>query len=231
MSAPDKQPPNRYENYKKRAKKQEDFTRKSTINVTISIIVALFGLVFALFVMYKDVEFQKQYNWKLIAVLSSIGFIILALMALYTPRLLKLNPKTESQTEKKEVGLRATVVGLLVDDKQKSFFTIYISLLIGFLIYLVSIYFAGQAISIGTLSLLAAFLLALFLNQYLLKYRLKYGYFGTTEHEAREIIDLILKHSDKSDFSDGDGLNELFPEPERGGTGHRVLVPSLDNDR
>jgi hypothetical protein len=82
------------------------------------------------------------------------------------------------------------------------------------IIYFLVCYGSSNQISIGALSIPLFFLLARLTNQYILTYRIRHGYYGTTEYESREIINLILKHSNKSDFTDGNGLKELFPEAE-----------------
>ena len=53
----------------------------------------------------------------------------------------------------------------------------------------------------------------------LLQYRIKNGLFGTSEHEAREIIGFILNNSNTIDFTDGDGKlrKALLPEVEAEG--------------
>jgi len=69
--------------------------------------------------------------------------------------------------------------------------------------------------------ILPVFLISLLeLKIYLMNYRIKKGYWGTNEHEAREVIYFILKNSEKIDFTDDDGkpkklvnLKDLKEEP------------------
>ena len=89
--------------------------------------------------------------------------------------------------------------------------------------------FYAQSLSVWTGLVFGLLILAVLLNKYSLEYRLRNGFYGTTEYEARELIELILKHADKSDFSDGSGLKELVAEPRRTTDGIRDLVPSLDS--
>jgi hypothetical protein len=127
---------------------------------------------------------------------------------------------------KKGIPLRVTVVEILLKDRAKHSLFVYSVLIVALMIYLLACYKSGNSVSLGTLFILLLFILARYINQYALEYRLRHGYYGTTEYEAREIIGMILKHSDKSDFSSGNGLRELLPEPERGDGRIGILVPS-----
>ena len=44
------------------------------------------------------------------------------------------------------------------------------------------------------------------------KYRVRRGLFGTSEYEARQILQFIVENSDQYDFSDGLGISEWSPE-------------------
>ena len=48
----------------------------------------------------------------------------------------------------------------------------------------------------------------------LLAFRIRKGYYGKTEYEAREIIGFILKHSKRIDFTDGGNLKEIISKDD-----------------
>lgn len=58
-------------------------------------------------------------------------------------------------------------------------------------------------------------LTAFYLDQYLIIYRVRKGWYGRNEYEAREIISYIVAHANKDDFNDDGGLKKLMDEPER----------------
>ena len=62
--------------------------------------------------------------------------------------------------------------------------------------------------------LCAAAITLLWSDHFILAYRIKRGYYGTNQHEAKELLRFLIKHADKTDFSDGDGLKKIFPTPE-----------------
>ncbi len=61
----------------------------------------------------------------------------------------------------------------------------------------------------------AILLAALYLDQYLIIYRVRKGWYGRNEYEAREIIEYVISHADKDDFNDEGGLKKLMDAPER----------------
>ncbi len=54
----------------------------------------------------------------------------------------------------------------------------------------------------------------LYLNTLLVNFRIKKGFYGGNEFEAREIINFIEENSDTIDFSDGDSPKKLFNEED-----------------
>lgn len=57
-------------------------------------------------------------------------------------------------------------------------------------------------------------LTAFYLDQYLIIYRVRKGWYGRNEYETREIISYIVAHADKDDFNDDGGLKKLMDAPE-----------------
>ncbi|MCI5142119.1 MAG: hypothetical protein D3909_10455, partial [Candidatus Electrothrix sp. ATG1] len=80
------------------------------------------------------------------------------------------------------------------------------------ILYILSCFVIGYDFDIDIFLFLSVCLALLHLNQKIIEYRVRKGLYGKNEYEAREMIAYILSYSDKSDFSDGDKLKELFPE-------------------
>ena len=57
-------------------------------------------------------------------------------------------------------------------------------------------------------------IILVWLRIYLLSYRIKKGYYGNNQHEARYAIGFINDELDKSPPSDSGGLGQVFPDPE-----------------
>lgn len=72
-------------------------------------------------------------------------------------------------------------------------------------------------------SLIFAYGLILFLDGYLLVYRVKRGFYGNNELEARELIAYILRNSDK--FDDGEGHRRIFDPAEPESTLAEKILP------
>ena len=109
--------------------------------------------------------------------------------------------------------LDATVIGLLVGRRARQNTIAYLSLALGFVIYVLICYRSGIEISLTVLSFFALMIGAIYANQRVLQYRIAHGLYGANEYEAREIIGFILSHSDKSNFTDSQGKKALLPRP------------------
>ena len=133
--------------------------------------------------------------------------------------------KASTESSPLPVKLHPTIADSLVDKREKNCLILYLILSLSFLLHILACYFSNHTISVSALLFVLLLVLAVFLNQYLLEYRLKKGFYGTNEYEAREYIEFILNHQKKSDFSDGNGLKELFPKPERDNIAE-TLIPS-----
>jgi hypothetical protein len=125
--------------------------------------------------------------------------------------------------------LKTTIVEILTNDQSKKNFATYGILLGGWYAFAIITYAIGQPFNISIFIFVMLLIVARLADYFLLKYRINQNHYATNEYEARELIALILKHSDKSDFSDGDGLKDLIPEPKLAHSGKSVLVPSLED--
>ena len=74
--------------------------------------------------------------------------------------------------------------------------------------------YGSSAYSPIGLSIILIFIGALTLNQKVLDYRIKKGFYGTTAYEVKEIVEFVSEHSDKSDFTDSGQTKKLAPDSE-----------------
>jgi hypothetical protein len=89
---------------------------------------------------------------------------------------------------------------------------IYFTLAIG--AHLLFVVFFKTNINYWLILLIILLAGSLFTSRQLLRYRIRKGYYGTNEDEAREIIQFILEHAEDTDFSSGDGPKKIMPDPE-----------------
>lgn len=120
----------------------------------------------------------------------------------------------KEQTERRSDNLTSTVIGLMMIRKEKQTFLAYIFLIASLLVYIALSQLLNLSVRTDLTLLVLGLLLALFVNQKVLEYRIKKGFYGTNEFEAREVLKFILEHADKSSFSDGQGLKDIMPTPE-----------------
>jgi hypothetical protein len=67
----------------------------------------------------------------------------------------------------------------------------------------------------STALLVAALACMIAVNRAVCMYRVRKGYFGSNETEARELLRFLLDHAEESDFSGGMGLRDRVPEDLR----------------
>lgn len=109
---------------------------------------------------------------------------------------------------------RSTIVGLLVGKKLKRDSKAYLFLMIAALIQSALGLYGSSAYTPICLGVVLIFIGAITLNQKALDYRIKKGFYGTTAYEAKEIVEFISEHSDKSDFTDGGQIKKIAPDAE-----------------
>ncbi|MBE4467420.1 hypothetical protein HJ014_22615 [Vibrio parahaemolyticus] len=81
-------------------------------------------------------------------------------------------------------------------------------------VYVSSVWFMNSDINQFVLLFLAFLLLAVFVDQKLMEFRVRKGWYGSNEVETRELIEFITLHSDKDDFNDGSGAKRIISNPE-----------------
>lgn len=115
---------------------------------------------------------------------------------------------------KKEKKKTNTIVGLMLEEKANSAYKINLYLFGAIAIQIIGSYFGFLPFSIVTSLVPAVLLIALHLDQIIVSYRIRKGWYGKNRSEAREIISFILSHANKDDFNDDGGLKELIDKPE-----------------
>jgi len=125
-------------------------------------------------------------------------------------------------------GTSPTVVGLIVKKKSSLYSRAYIILLCSCAIYyLIDLLFIESVYNVLPLYIVSFAIVCLLLSQNILEFRVKKSFYGYNPHEAKEMISFILSHSKKSDFSDSDGLKNIYSEAEMEETYERIneLLP------
>ncbi len=107
-----------------------------------------------------------------------------------------------------------TIVGMMIKERATAANKSHLLLLGTLVVYL--IISSTSLINFNWLAVIfpSVLLLALHADQYLVAYRIRKGWYGRNEYEAREIIDFILSHAEKDDFNDEGGLKKLMDAPE-----------------
>ncbi len=107
-----------------------------------------------------------------------------------------------------------TIVGVMLLEKAKKGTIQQAILLLAIVVYLFIVWFTASDISQFLLLFLTVLLLAVFLDQKLIEFRIRKGWYGSNEFETRELIEFITLHSNKDDFNDGNGAKKIIPNPE-----------------
>ena len=107
-----------------------------------------------------------------------------------------------------------TVVGLMLEERFSSSIKNMRLLSLITLTYLACAYL--KIIPFNILALIIPLLLisAILLDQYLITYRVRKGWYGRNEYESREIINYAIAHANKDDFNDEGGLKKLMDAPQ-----------------
>lgn len=120
-----------------------------------------------------------------------------------------INQDIDNKSDRK---VEFTIVNILVKKEAKKESYSYFILFSTLIFYISSMFILSIEISETVIFILLILILALFIKQKILEYRIKNGYYGTNQYEAREIIDFILENSD--DFDNFNGYKRIFPEIE-----------------
>jgi hypothetical protein len=120
----------------------------------------------------------------------------------------------QSKIDDDQQKFNITVAGLLLGSKSAETSFAFISYILIIILYLALCSAFSLKLNIPLLVVLLICILLVQIRQSLLKFRIERGYYGLNDYEAREMIEFLLNHSEKADFSDGDGMKILFPKPK-----------------
>lgn len=108
-----------------------------------------------------------------------------------------------------------SIIDLISNNKIRQSAISYIILLISYLIFLYSyINYSKEYFDLVTVIVFILIIL-IFIDICLLEYRIKRGYYGSIDYEAREIIRFILTMPSNINFKNGDPFNNLFQSQEQ----------------
>ncbi|HCE3202152.1 TPA: hypothetical protein ACX3CW_002261 [Vibrio parahaemolyticus] len=124
----------------------------------------------------------------------------------------EVKPKSNTNEVKPKSN---TIVGLMLEKKLTDSNTNTRRLLLVIAAYLIFVGVDIITFNQFVLIIPSLLLAALYLDQYLIVYRVRKGWYGRNEYEAREIIAYVISHADKDDFNDEGGLKKLMDSPER----------------
>ena len=117
--------------------------------------------------------------------------------------------------DSEEVRVRETsIVGGLLKKKYSRLWFVYLFTPVILIAYVWLAYAFNYSLSSLVLICIVSPLVLTNFNTWILKYRLKKGFYGNNAYETAEIISLLIKKSDHDDFSGFDGKKKLFPDPE-----------------
>lgn len=116
-----------------------------------------------------------------------------------------------SATDRSAIN-QSTIVGMLVGKKMRQDTRSYVFLFSGIFLHVVLSLFDVVQINPWLIGFLMFMVGALAVNQKVMEYRIKYGLYGSTPYETREILKFIDEHTEKDDFGDGDGKRKIFQD-------------------
>jgi hypothetical protein len=122
--------------------------------------------------------------------------------------------RVRSEERIRETALAATVAGMMVRSKAAANAIGYAALFGSTVLYLATCWLTDKAAHPLPITFFSLLVVAIYVNQTLLEYRIRRGFYGFNPYEAKEVIQFILLHSDTSDFSDSDGLKSVIPEAD-----------------
>jgi hypothetical protein len=152
-------------------------------------------------VLDETMPFSK-YNKKIVIYLNSN--LISAITKIHS----KLN---DVRPEEKKAN---TIVGMMLGEKVKKASKAQISLIACLLLHFILVLFSVVNFSSFLFVVISVGILFIHIDQKLVDYRIRKGWYGKNEFEAKEIINFVLSHSNKDDFNDSGGLKRIIPLPE-----------------
>jgi hypothetical protein len=117
-----------------------------------------------------------------------------------------------------------TIVGFMLGEKAERSSRSQLYLGVALAASFVFSIFLDSSINNVAFILISLFFLGIQVDQKLIEYRIKNGWYGNNEFETREIINFIISHANKDDFNDSGGLKKVIPEPELHGAEDTAIV-------
>jgi hypothetical protein len=108
-----------------------------------------------------------------------------------------------------------SIVELMINERKKTIRKVYTVLAITLLGQWAFASLTKTEISTWFVVLILLFASIVYLNQAIFQYRVKKGFYGTNDYEAREITEFIFINAKHIDFNDGDSVKRISPEAEK----------------
>ncbi|OOQ70158.1 hypothetical protein C1S86_11370 [Vibrio parahaemolyticus] len=142
---------------------------------------------------------------------STTKSLLKFIQAPYTATTIFLSLESALDAKKKQTN---TVVGMMLKERTNKANKSSLLLIAAIIVYLALSSITSIEFSWLVILIPSVLLFAFQADQYLITYRIRKGWYGRNEYEAREIIQYILAHADKDDFNDEGGLKKLMDAPE-----------------
>ena len=117
-----------------------------------------------------------------------------------------------------------TIVGLMLGEKAERSFRSQLYLGVALVTSFVFSIFLDSSMNNFALIFISLLFLGIQVDQKLIEYRIRNGWYGKNEFETREIINFIISHANKDDFNDSGGLKKVIPEPDLQGAEDTAIV-------
>ncbi|MEW6659431.1 MAG: hypothetical protein AB1424_12300 [Thermodesulfobacteriota bacterium] len=143
-----------------------------------------------------------------------ISIVILLLIVIIYNYLKELNLRTSNIYNSVE-SLDKYIIEQSIDEiisnnkLRKSAVTYFILFISCIVFILVHTYYPSKSFNLVTAFILFVMMI-LFINNSILEYRISKGYYGSNDHEAREIINFILTLPSNTDFRNGAAFKNLY---------------------
>ncbi|MDH6024946.1 hypothetical protein [Vibrio splendidus] len=108
-----------------------------------------------------------------------------------------------------------TVVGMMLKEKLDGSNKNCLLIIAGLIAYICLAFFNLVQFHFTAFIIPLCLLVAMYLDQHLIIYRVKKGWYGRNEYETREIINYVIAHAKPEDFNNDGGLKTLMDKPER----------------
>ncbi len=190
----------------------EEVTRVSSYSIAMSsaLIMILRHIKIVEIVLKRKFRIEVDVKDGNISVESALSELAISSTLLLIKKLTKLSKTNFSQEEK---STSISVVSLLAIKRSKNNLISLMVLLFTLIIHEIVIYFSDDVLVNIPLMLLVVLIVAIAIEEYILSYRVKKGYFGTNTEEAKEIINFMLKNAQNNDqFNGPDGKIRIFDE-------------------